>query len=124
MDDITSRNTWTRRVILTKEVMARIPDMVQSGMDASDIAEHLGCSKATLKVRCCQAGISLRVPGYRRSRSGRIIFPGELMQELTEKAQEYGMSENELARIILKIVIKDDLFDAVLDPKKPRVSGL
>jgi hypothetical protein len=124
MHDITSRNVWSRKVILTKEVMARIPNMVQSGMKASDIAEHLGCSEATLKVRCCQAGISLRVPGYRRSKYGRIVFPKELIQELTEKAQEYRMSENELARTILKIVIKDDLFDAILDPRKPKASGL
>jgi len=47
------------RKILTKEVLATIPEMVErSGMRADDIAEKLGCNIGTLKVRCSQAKIS------------------------------------------------------------------
>ena len=57
------------RKILTKAVLATIPEMVeQGGMRADDIAEKLGCNIGTLKVRCCQARISLRPPGSRRGR--------------------------------------------------------
>ena len=57
------------RKILTKAVLATIPEMVErSGMRADDIAEKLGCNLGTLKVRCSQAKISLRPPGSRRGR--------------------------------------------------------
>ena len=42
--------------------MAGIPVLVQQGLNAEAIAARLGCSAGTLKVRCSQAGISLRVP--------------------------------------------------------------
>ena len=48
--------------ILTKEVLSGIPVLVQQGMDADAIAARLGCKVSTLKVRCSQAQISLRVP--------------------------------------------------------------
>lgn len=51
-----------RRSILTKEVMAGIPALVQQGWNAAAIAAQIGCSVGTLKVRCSQAQISLRVP--------------------------------------------------------------
>ena len=51
-----------RRPILTKDVMARIPVLVQQGLDAEAIAARLGCNVSTLRVRCSQAQISLRVP--------------------------------------------------------------
>ena len=42
--------------------MAGIPVLVQQGMNAEAIAAQLGCTVGTLKVRCSQAQISLRVP--------------------------------------------------------------
>ena len=48
--------------ILTKDVMAGIPVLVQQGLNAEAIAARLGCTAGTLKVRCSQAQISLRVP--------------------------------------------------------------
>ena len=51
-----------RPPILTKDVMAGIPVLVQQGLNAEAIAARLGCTVSTLKVRCSQAQISLRVP--------------------------------------------------------------
>ena len=42
--------------------MAGIPALVQQGLNADAIAARLGCNVGTLKVRCSQALISLRVP--------------------------------------------------------------
>ena len=42
--------------------MARIPVLVQQGLDAEAIAARLGCNVSTLRVRCSQSQISLRVP--------------------------------------------------------------
>ena len=38
------------------------PALVQQGLNTKAIAARLGCKSATLKVRCSQAQISLRVP--------------------------------------------------------------
>ena len=51
-----------RRSILTTDVMAGIPVLVQQGLNAEAIAARLGCTVGTLKVRCSQAQISLRIP--------------------------------------------------------------
>ena len=51
-----------RGSILTKDVMAGIPVLVQQGWTAEAIAARIGCTVGTLRVRCCHAGISLRVP--------------------------------------------------------------
>ena len=61
MNSVTEKKQG-RRSILTKDVMARIPGLVQQGLDAEAIAARLGCKVRTLRVRCSQAGISLRVP--------------------------------------------------------------
>ena len=61
MNSVTEKKQ-RRRSILTKDVMAGIPVLVQQGMNAEAIAARLGCTVGTLKVRCSQAGISLRVP--------------------------------------------------------------
>src|SRR5580765_7280736 len=61
MNSVTEKKQG-RRSILTKDVMARIPGLVQQGLDAEAVAARLGCKVRTLRVRCSQAGISLRVP--------------------------------------------------------------
>ena len=61
MNSVTEKKQ-RRRSILTKDVMAGIPALVQQGLNAEAIAARLGCTVGTLKVRCSQAQISLRVP--------------------------------------------------------------
>jgi hypothetical protein len=65
------------RKILTKAVLATIPDMVaRDGLGAKEVAQKLGCKISTLKVRCCQARISLLPPGRRLGRP-RLETPSE-----------------------------------------------
>ncbi|MGB9061521.1 MAG: hypothetical protein WCC50_23710, partial [Pseudolabrys sp.] len=61
MNSITEKKQ-RRRSNLTKHLMAGIPALVQQGLNAEAIAARLGCTVGTLKVRCSQAQISLRVP--------------------------------------------------------------
>ena len=61
MNSVTEKKQ-RRRSILTKDLMAGIPVLVQQGLNAEAIAARLGCKVGTLKVRCSQAQISLRVP--------------------------------------------------------------
>src|SRR5581483_190223 len=108
------------RKILTKAVLATIPEMVErGGMRADDIAEKLGCNLGTLKVRCSQARISLRPPGSRRGRpkteERTIRLSGAALALLQSRAAASGKTEAALARELLEAIARDDLYDAVLD---------
>ena len=107
------------RKILTKAVLAMIPDMIErGGLRADDVAEKLGCNIRTLRVRCSQAKISLRAPGSRRVRRRRdehtIRVSGAALSLLRNRAAASGKTEA-LARELLEVIARDDLYDAVLN---------
>ena len=126
--------------ILTKEVLSGIPVLVQQGMDADAIAARLGCKVSTLKVRCSQAQISLRVPQEvkvvplvpapkppkppKQKRCFAFAVPTTLqlskvaMSRLRQRAEAIGVDEAELVTKLLEVIAQDDLFDAVLDTAK------
>ena len=127
------------RHILTKDVMAGIPTLVEQGLKAPAIAERFGCKVGTLKVRCSQAKISLRTPrsphacatlvpkqphacatlAPRPRRRFTIELSLQLsriaMARLRQRADATGISEAQLATDLLEMIARDDLYDAVLD---------
>jgi hypothetical protein len=132
-----------RHRILTKEVLASIPSLVQQGLNTEAIAARLGCKVATLKVRCSQSQISLRVPNEvkvvpmvplvptpkppkppEQKRSYAFAVPTTLqlskvaMSRLRQRAEAMGVTEAELVTNLLEVIAQDDLFDAVLDAAK------
>jgi hypothetical protein len=134
---------YGRPSILTKEVMAGVPVLVQQGFDAETIAVRLGCTVGTLKVRCSQAKISLRrpkevkvvplvplVPASTPPRPSKqrpayaFAIPTTLqlsrvaMSRLRQRAEAVGISEAELVTNLVEMISQDDLFDAVLDSAK------
>ena len=140
-----SEKNQRRRPVLTKDVMARIPVLVQQGLDAEAIAARLGCNVGTLRVRCSQAQISLRVPKEvkvvqlvpapkpeppkqpkppKQKRSYVFALPTTLqlsrvaMSRLRQRAKAIGVNEAELASDLLEMIAQDDLYDAVLDRVK------
>ena len=72
MNSVTEKKQ-RRRSILTKDVMAGIPVLVQQGLSIEAIAAGLGCKVKTLQVRCSQAQISLRGP---KEVKGVPLVPG------------------------------------------------
>jgi hypothetical protein len=117
--------------------MAGIPVLVQQGLNAEAIAARLGCTVGTLKVRCSQAQISLRVPKEvkvvplvpwapaanppkppKQRRSFAFALSQVAMSRLRQRAEAPGMSEAALVRNLLEVIARDDLFDAVLDTAK------
>jgi len=123
-----------RRSNLTKHLMAGIPVLVQQGLDAEAIAARLGCNVGTLKVRCSQAQISLRVPKEvkvvplvsdpkppQSKRCFAFALPSTLqlsrvaMSRLRQRAEAIGVNEAQLASVLLEVIAQDDLYDAVLD---------
>ena len=131
-----------RRSILTKDVMAGIPVLVQQGLNAEAIAARLGCTAGTLKVRCSQAQISLRAPKEvkvvplvplvpaspakppQSKRCFAFALPTTLqlsrvaMSRLRQRAEAIGVNEAQLASDLLEVIAQDDLYDAVLDRAK------
>jgi hypothetical protein len=135
MTSVTERKQ-RRRYILTEDVMAGIPVLVQQGLNAEAIAARLGCTVGTLRVRCSQAQISLRVPKEvkvvpmvralpaKPPQSKRCFaFAGPTTLQLSrvarsrlrQRAEATGVNEAALVRNLLEVIAQDDLFDAVLD---------
>ena len=130
-------------MILTKAVLASIPALVEQGLNKEAIAARLGCKVATLKVRCSQGQISLRVPKEvkvvplvplvpvlspakppKQKRSYAFALPTTLqlsrvaMSRLRQHAEAIGVNEAQLASDLLEVIARDDLYDAVLDAAK------
>ena len=105
------------RRILTRDVLARIPAMVASGSNRQAIAAALGCKLSTLQVRCSQARISLRRPGKRPESAPytNVRLNREVVDLLRERAARRGETEQALARRLIEIIARDDLYNAVLD---------
>jgi hypothetical protein len=143
-----------RQKLVTADVISQLESWVNSGLSAAAIAERIGCTLGTLRVRCSQFGISLR-----RKRSpipaatefvGLHLVPAEsprltpsaekkpstpskeldagdgkehivvamalpTVHQLRSRAARKGISESTLAMILLETVVRDDLYDAVLD---------
>jgi transposase-like protein len=134
--------------ILTKEVLASIPALVQQGLNTEAIAARLGCTASTLKVRCSQNHISLRVPKEvkvvpmvplvpapnppkppKQKRCFAFAVPTTLqlskvaMSRLRQRAEATGMTEAALVTNLLEVIAQDDLFDAVLDTETKKISA-
>ena len=141
MNSVTEKKQ-RRRSNLTKHLMAGIPALVQQGLNAEAIAARLGCTVGTLKVRCSQAQISLRVPKEAKvvplvslvpaspakppqsKRCFAFAVPTTLqlskvaMSRLRQRADATGMTEDALVTNLVEVIAQDDLFDAVLDTAK------
>ena len=111
--------------------MAGIPALVQQGWNAAAIAAQIGCSVGTLKVRCSQAQISLRVPKaikmvplvpspkpLKLKKSTTLRLSQVAMSRLRRHAEAIGVNEDQLARALLEAIAQDDLYEAVLDTAK------
>ena len=124
--------------------MAGIPVLVQQGLNAEVIAARLGCTVGTLRVRCSEAQISLRVPKelkvvplvpeptppeQKRSYAYAFALPTTLqlsrvaMSRLRQRAEATGMTEAALVTKLLEVIAQDDLYDAVLDAEAKKNSA-
>ena len=105
-----------RKAILTRNVLAGIPALVEQGLRRAEIAKRLGCKESTLQVRCCNEGISLR--GRKRmelSPGNPLTLSHEALAGLRACAASIGCSETQLASDLLEVIARDNLYDAVLD---------
>ena len=91
---------------------ALIPMFVDGGLSDLEIANRMGWTVGTLRVRCSQLKISLR----RKVTSERkIVLPRAILDRLHQRAALMGVSMSELASDLLEVIARDGLYDAVLD---------
>ena len=95
-----------RSSYLTQHLMARIPALVEQGLNAEAIAARLGCKVRRLRVRCSRAGISLHVS---KKVKGVPLVPAVqlsrvAMSRLRQRAKAIGVNEAELASDLLEMI--------------------
>ena len=132
-----------RRSILTKDVMAGIPVLVQQGLDCRSHRSpnwlHSRHTQGALLTGWHQPartqrgqggaagadGASPRRPSrHNQKRCFAFAVPTTLqlsrvaMSRLRQRAEATGMTEAELVTNLLEVIAQDDLYDAVLDTAK------
>lgn len=126
----------TRTAIVTPTALERIAKMVEQGVSAAEIANEIGCTVGTLRVRCSQSRISLRHVRFKKVEGDRagyaegrevdstsyhtrrrlsLTLPQEALIQFDEWAAMHGMSTTSLAAKLLLAIARDSLFAAVLD---------
>ena len=139
-----------RKVPIT--ALREVPVFLERGLSLVEIANLIGCTVGTLRVKCSQLGISLRrgrgsrsMVGPKRNRShlrqraqetdgaawrdraGRSVQPPEavglrlprrLSSRVRQRASLKGMSASQFIALLIEVIDRDDLYDAVLDPSE------
>jgi hypothetical protein len=120
-----SRSSPKRSRIFSPLVLLEISTLVTQGLTAAEIAEKLGCSIGTLRVKCSNHGISLRRCDGSSTRSERIPHARIVIQlgrtaavGLQQKAQTQGTTGPRLAAALIEAIVQDNLYDAVIDRER------
>ena len=123
-----------KTAIVTPTALERVVKMVQQGVSSAEIANEIGCTLGTLRVRCSQSRISLRHVRFKGvEEDGRGVdsssdhtprrlslqLPPETVIQLEEWAAVRGVSKASLAAKLLVAIARDSLCVAVLDEPVP-----
>ena len=103
---------------------ALILALLDEGLSDSEIANRMGWTVGTLRVRCSQLKISLR---RKNATQRQVLLPQSIFDQLHQRAAMMGIATSVLAAELLKAIARDSLFNAVLDgdstgPVAPNVS--
>lgn len=106
--------------IITDEMYASIPALIDSGKRKLEIAALFGCLPSTLVVQCCRRGISLRKGGSIKHvrlslPTAELPLSEAVLKIIRETARDMGKDPAQLAGDLLEKIAFDDLFKAVLD---------
>ena len=98
---------------ITDEMYAGIPALLEQGTTKTEIAAMFGVKLSTLVVLCSRRGISLRKNGPHK-----LVLPlsDDVLKSLRDAARRLGKgSPAWLASELLRKIVSDDLYMAVLD---------
>jgi hypothetical protein len=90
--------------------------MADCGHTGTSIAKALGRTPQAVRVKCCELGIKLKPQSVANR---RVRLPVPVWGKLKVAADAYGMTVVKFAALLVEAIVKDRLFDAVLDiPKR------
>ena len=91
---------------------ALIPALIEEGLSDLEIANRMGWTVGTLRVRCSQLKISLRRKAANRR---QFVLPQVIFDDLQQRAAMMGVSTSALVAELLHAIVRDGLYNAVLD---------
>ena len=106
-----------RRRIFTPSAINTIRGLAAQGKSASQIAEVIGSTSASVRVKCCLLKIKLR-RRHAQQISGQslvVYFHAADYAALKRKAADMQKSASELSGELLTAIIHSDIYEAVLD---------
>jgi hypothetical protein len=114
-----------RSHIFTPAAIEILRRMANEGKSAPEIADAIGSTAASVRVRCCQLKIKLAqgartdVPRaqHRNVQEQKLIvgMPPAVYTALAQKAAGMRKSTDELVGMLLEAVVSSDIYEAVLD---------
>jgi len=116
-----------RQKKITAAVLKKIPTLIERGISPAEIAATLGCTTGTLRV-VCKISLRKRESGNRRSSSDSLLernhhaspleVPEAVVRRFRQEAVKRGLPVAKLITKLLKMIVQDDLYDAVLDERE------
>ena len=97
----------------TEAEIEKLRLMAECGHDGPTIARVLGRTPQAVRVKCVELGIRLRRP--RADQEVRFEADFETVAGLRAAAAAKGTSVPRLARLLLETIVRDNLFDAIVD---------
>ena len=113
-----------RSHIFTPAAIETLRRLAREGKSASDIADAIGSTAASVRVRCSQLKIKLAqartdVPRaqHRNVQEQKLVVgvPPAVYAALAKKAAGMQKSTDELVRMLLEAVVSSNIYEAVLD---------
>jgi hypothetical protein len=106
--------------IFTPQVFNEISNLAAQGFSAAEIADKIGCTLNSLRVKCSQHGICLRRPSKiapERRPQGRLTIKlsGDTATLLQQAAEKQGIPSAKFAALLLEAIVSDNLYAAVID---------
>jgi len=130
----------SRRKKIMPAALEAIPTLIDRGMSAAEIADKLGCTEGTLRVKCSHMGISLRrrklpdgaatqdvrhaaayksstrvTAPFRNAQTLTLELPRRVLDRLQDQAALKGITNSRFVSMLLEVIARDDLYAAVLD---------
>lgn len=113
--------------IFTPGAVEIIRELAGQGKSASEIADKIGSTAASVRVKCCQLKIQL-ARGRRSLPRGRprqfaeqnlvVCMRPAAYAAFKRKAAHMQKSADELARMLLEAIVSSNIYEAVLDDRE------
>jgi hypothetical protein len=113
-----------RSKIFTPAALGTMRRLAEQGQSAAEIAEAIGSTPGSVRVKCCRLKIRLRSARGRsperrhrflRGKKLEVSLPPAVYADLKRKANALHKSAVDLAGGLLEAVVTSNIYDAVLD---------